>query len=1044
MLNTIRIAAAATVAACVAPGLAQTVVTDAGPGVWRYDQNASKKSGAKPSLSLLNPAPDFGPATPGSVVPAFASLGGNSTRIEIDAPFGTSLYGTGLVAGPLERTGRTTTLWNDDNYAWGDWAESLYESHPWVLGVLPDGTAFGAVFDTPHRMTIDTTGDSGVSVRVTAETDNVPVYVIEASTPQQVVRTLADLTGTPFMPPLWSLGYHQSRYSYTPDWRVLQVAQEFRNRSIPGDTIWLDIDYMDGYRMFTWDPSAFPNPPALDASLEAIGFSTIAIVDPHIKVDPGYWVYDSGNANDVWVKWADQTTDFVGPVWPGDSKFPDFTRADVRAWWGAFYGPFLNDNGIEGVWNDMNEPAVFLDQYGWTMPEDNWHRADADVGGPASHRRYHNVYGMLMARGTYEGFQAARPGTRPFVLTRANHLGGHRYAATWTGDNVSDWYHLDVSIPNVLNLGLSGQPNTGPDIGGFAGSGDAQQFARWMGFGALLPFARGHTGVGNPDKEPWSYGPDTEHTARLALQRRYRLLPHYYTLFKEAHDTGMPVARPLFFADPANPNLRTIDNMFMLGDSLVVSVNTQPGDALPIRPPLDEDLVQFGFPQDDLGLAGSDLCEDDLPSLFLRPGHIVPTGPILQHTGDGYLSELVLLVALDENGQASGTLYEDAGDGYGYLAGDYLETTYAASEQDGQVIVSVQSEQGSRARPVRPITVRLLLADGVEIQAAGVDGQPIALTLPGTLPDPVSCDGGAVNPPEFIDGRRIDEAFAGALATQTNPTNLGDNVSELNQLYAELDETGLRLGLTGNLATDGTALAVFLDTGPGGQGVLDTSTQPSPPSGLANMTGLTFDTGFRPDLMYFINAYAGGIYVDRLTLTDGAPASKAYLGAGAVGSGQGVLDQSDTLVAIDNSNILGVTNTSAANADNATFGAELLIPASDLALPSPDGPVSVMAVIVRSYGELSQQILPPLVPGQSNPLGFSPNLNLFFGDQFVQVTTPCAADVNADGVLDNGDIGAFVALFLAGDPAADFTGDGILDNGDIGAFVAEFLAGCSS
>ncbi|MCP4198529.1 MAG: alpha-glucosidase, partial [Proteobacteria bacterium] len=219
--------------------------------------------------------------------------------------------------------------------------------------------------------------------------------------------------------------------------------------------------------------------------------------------------------------------------------FPDFTRADVRHWWAGLY-PFFLTSGVDGIWNDMNEPAVF-NVDGHTMPTTNLHRADPDLGGPASHARYHNVYGELMAQATREGVLKGRPDLRPFVLTRANFIGGHRYAATWTGDNVASWQHLDFSIPMVLNLGLSGQPFSGPDIGGFVGKGDGPMFSRWMGFGALFPFARGHTGKGNIDKEPWAFDEDVEQTSRLALEGRYRLIPYLYTVFREASETGLPV-----------------------------------------------------------------------------------------------------------------------------------------------------------------------------------------------------------------------------------------------------------------------------------------------------------------------------------------------------------------------------------------------------------------------------------------------------------------------------------------------------------------------
>ncbi len=498
------------------------IAEDIGPGMVRFHADAQARDQRLPSLALEFPRESLGSAPHDFPVTVnFRQVHGrNAASVVIDE--GTSLYGTGEVAGPLLRDGKRTVCWNTDNYAYGINSESLYQSHPWVLAVRADGTAFGVLADTSYRCMIDLKG----AILFVADGPRFPVIVINGDSPQAVLRGLANLTGTMEMPPLWALGYHQCRYSYTPDERVLEVAEDFRRKEIPCDVIWLDIDYMNNYRSFTFSPWDFPDPKDLHDKLHEQGFRTVAIIDPGIATAPGYHVYDSGEKIDAWVRNRHNQL-FTGNVWPGLCVFPDFTRADVRQWWAGLYPLFLT-NGVDGIWNDMNEPAVF-NVDGHTMPADNLHRADPELGGPAPHSRYHNVYGELMARATREGVLDGRPDLRPFVLTRANFIGGHRYAATWTGDNVASWQHLDFSIPMVLNLGLSGQPFSGPDIGGFVGAGDGPMFARWMGFGALFPFARGHTGKGNVDKEPWAFGGDVEKTCRLALEGRYRLTPYLRT-----------------------------------------------------------------------------------------------------------------------------------------------------------------------------------------------------------------------------------------------------------------------------------------------------------------------------------------------------------------------------------------------------------------------------------------------------------------------------------------------------------------------------------
>ena len=670
-----------------------------GDRIFRFHADPEARRKALPSFALQEQRPALGPVPAGYAPrPDFTSAAGKQiVRLKIDA--GTSLYGTGEAAGPLLRNGRRTVAWNTDAFAYGEHSPSLYKSFPWVLGLRVDGSAFGVLADTTYRCEIDLRTAGEIIFR--ADGPAFPVTVIHRPTPQGVVMALADLTGRIPLPPRWALGFHQCRYSYEPEAKVRAVAEGFRARRIPCDVLWLDIDYMDGYRCFSWDPKRFPDPRKLNADLHGQGFRTVWMIDPGIKAEKGYPVFDQGSARDAWVKRADGRSDYTGAVWPGACVFPDFTRRDTRTWWAGLFRDFMA-SGVDGVWNDMNEPAVFNTEDGSkTMPEDNLHRADAGFGGPGPHARFHNVYGTLMVKATREGIAAANPDRRPFVLSRALHLGGQRYAASWTGDNVADWNHFNWSVPMVLNLGLSGQPFSGPDIGGFVGNGPkgaegGRLFARWMGLGALLPFARAHTAKGNIDKEPWSFGPAVEATCRAALDRRYQLLPYLYTLFHEASRSGLPIARPLWFADPVDPALRNEDGAFLLGDSLLVVLPAGPerprSAAIPKGPWRKLDLDE-GF------------RSDDLPGLFLKAGTILPVGPKLQFTGEGPLDPLILHVALDADGRARGTLYEDAGDGHGHLHGDYLLTTFEAVREGGEVKVRTLRTEGKRTISKRTIQV---------------------------------------------------------------------------------------------------------------------------------------------------------------------------------------------------------------------------------------------------------------------------------------------------------------------------------------------------
>jgi alpha-glucosidase len=701
---------------------AEDVVSERiGDGIVQFHMNAEAKADRLPSLALVEAARYEGPKPETfGVVPSFARdrAGRFVTSVTIEP--GTSLYGTGQAGGGLLRNGKVTEAWNTDAYGYGAKTKALYTSHPWVLAVRADGSAFGVLADTTYRVEIDLRG--GITFR--ADGPAHPVIVIDGGGPKAVMESLGALTGTIEMPPRWALGYHQCRYSYFPDDRVREVAQGFRDRAIPADVIWMDIDYMDGFRCFTFDAEAFPNPSALNAELDSIGFSNVWMIDPGIKNEDGYFVHDQGDEIGAWVQRADGT-EFNGEVWPGECVFPDFTNAKVREWWAGLYADFMA-NGIDGVWNDMNEPSVFNVE-SKTMPEDNHHRADAELGGPAPHARYHNVYGMLMVEASREGIMRVNPEKRPFVLSRANYMGGHRYGATWTGDNTSNWPHVEMSIPMTLNLSLSGQPFAGPDLGGFIHDGDGEMYARWFGFGSLLPFARGHTQKGNRDKEPWAFGPQVEATVRRALERRYRLMPHLYTLFEEAHRTGMPVARPLFFADPADAALRDVNGAFLLGDNLLVSADiTKKRGGTHAMP--SGDWRRVDFPSFD---GGRDSDDPDQARLFVRGGGIVPTGPVHQHFGDrpDQRDELTLLVALDEHGHAEGELYEDAGEGWGFRDGAYLRTRYTARRDGDAVRVVAETIGGTDARPRRTLRVRLLTDDGEELVGEGRDGEAVVIPI---------------------------------------------------------------------------------------------------------------------------------------------------------------------------------------------------------------------------------------------------------------------------------------------------------------------------
>ncbi len=594
------------------------------------------------------------------------------------------LYGTGEVTGPLRRNGIEISLWNIDTPAYGvDNGSHLYQSHPWVMGVRKDGTAFGIIADNTWKQSIKT----GREVVFESQGPAFRVIVIERESPKAVMKALAELTGTMKLPPLWALGYQQCRFSYQPDTRVKEIADLLRYHRIPSDVIWMDIDYMDGYKIFTFNPKEFPEPKKLNDYLHQNHFKAVYMIDPGVKVEQGYFVDDQGTEADYWVKDKDGKP-FVGNVWPGECHFPDFTRPEVRMWWATLYKDYMAQ-GIDGVWNDMNEPSVFGGPE-TSMPADNRHLG-GDGLSAGSHLRYHNVYGLNMVKASQQGLLLANPQKRPFILSRSNFLGGHRYAATWTGDNLSSWEQLKLSVPMSLTLGLSGQPFNGPDIGGFCESANGELLAHWTAMGVFFPFVRNHSIKGSADQEPWAFGEQVLNSCRTSIERRYKLMPYIYTLFREASVDGMPVMRPVFMADAKDLSLRAEDKAFLLGGDLMIvpawaeKVAMPKGDWQPITLENKPDDYQA--------------------KLYQRPGSVIPVANLAQSTDELRTDSLTLFVCLDGAMKADGSLYEDEGDGFSYRDGNYRMTRMEAHADGKNLSVALYPEEGMMETPRRVLRI---------------------------------------------------------------------------------------------------------------------------------------------------------------------------------------------------------------------------------------------------------------------------------------------------------------------------------------------------
>jgi alpha-glucosidase len=609
-------------------------------------------------------------------------------RLDFGLNAGERVFGLGDKVQGFDRRGHAFELWNTDAYGWKVDADPLYKSLP-VWLVLGDGRARGVFVDLPSRARVDVGKRQAELVSYEAElADAFDVYLFAGPEPKRVVSAYTELTGRTPLPPLWALGHHQSRYGYLSEAEVRGVVARLQKDKLPLDAVWLDIDYQAENAPFTVDTKAFPTFGKMVGDFKASGVRTVVITDLHVKSyqgkpSAGYAPYDSGAAGDHFIR--SQSGFFEGPVWPGASVFPEFTREASRAWWGGLYRGFV-EQGVAGFWNDMNEPALFVKDK--TFPDDVQHRLEH--GSRASHVAIHNAYGTLNARATAEGVLRLRPDVRPFILTRAASAGAQKYAASWTGDNTADRSHLAVTIPQLLSLGISGYPFNGADVGGFVGCPDAELFAEWMELGSLQPFFRNHSAKESCRREPWLFGAAVEARVKLAVERRYRLLPYLYTLFEESSRNGAPIMRPLWYEYPNDAQTYAVSDAYLLGRDLLVAPKLLAGAAryrvtLPAADWYDTHTLELlaGGSHEVVPVAGESV------RLFARAGAILPEAPLVQSTAEAPRGPLSLTVW--PGADCSGSLYVDDGESFAYRSGKLRRVAFTCEASESGVSLEASS-----------------------------------------------------------------------------------------------------------------------------------------------------------------------------------------------------------------------------------------------------------------------------------------------------------------------------------------------------------------
>lgn len=620
--------------------------------------------------------------------------------LHFDLPQHIRCIGLGERFSDLNLRGAKHTLVSTDNPHHNEHADALYKSIPFLILADDETDSYTGIFvdsPAPQRYDLDSelTGEGKIEL-FTRRGFN--LYVFGPTTLPQLIQAFTQLTGRAALPPLWALGHQQSRWSYPDEETIRELAQEFRNRKIPCDTLVLDIDYMDDYRVFTHSKERFPAFSKLASEMAESNLKLITIVDPGVKKDDKFSVYQEGKKSDLFCQ-TSQGEIFYERVWPGVSAFPDFLNPKTRDWW-AQNLEFYVKNGIAGIWNDMNEPAMFGNQTPLPRPliemppDEEQLFMQYDGKEHIGHFEVRNLYGTLMSMAAQQGLLQHRPQERPFVLTRSASTGIQRYSAVWLGDNTSWWDHLQKSVPMLLNMGLSGVTFAGVDIGGFAGDTTAELLTRWYEVGIFYPFFRNHCALNGRSQEPFAFSPRVENMIRRLIAWRYKLLPYIQGLFYEHTKTGAPLMRPLswHFNDP---RAAAIDDQFMFGADILVAPITKPNESgrhiyFPegnwyAIDPSNESAGQK-YPG---GQAHFVPCPLGQIPAFVREGAIIPMASPMQNTAEYSACEIEFRIFGDSG---TGIYYEDDGISFAYQAGGYgvWEIKYAngsatAKRLDGKV-----------------------------------------------------------------------------------------------------------------------------------------------------------------------------------------------------------------------------------------------------------------------------------------------------------------------------------------------------------------------
>ena len=645
-------------------------------------------------------------------------FGGDIVKMSKVSQKAESYYGLGDKPVDVNLKGKRFENWVTDSYAFGKDTDPIYKAIPFYTSIH-NNKSYGIFFDNTFKTHFDFAQERRNVTSFWAQGGEMNYYFIYGPEMSDVVANYTDLTGKPHaLPPLWALGFHQCKWSYYPESNVKEVTKTFRDLQIPCDAIYLDIDYMDGFRCFTWDKNYFPDPKRMVKELENDGFKTVVIIDPGIKIDLEYDVFKEALDKDYFCKRADGPY-MKGKVWPGECYFPDYTKPEVREWWSGLFQELIEDIGVKGVWNDMNEPAV-MDVPNKSFPDDVRHNYD---GNHCSHRKAHNVYGMQMARATYHGLKKYSYPKRPFVITRAAYSGTQRYTSTWMGDNVATWEHLAIANNQAQRMAMSGFSFAGSDIGGFAEQPQGELFARWIQLGIFHVFCRVHSSGDHGDQEPWVFGEEITDIVRKFVEIRYQLLPYLYTAFWNHIKNGTPILKSLVLFDQEDQHTHYRSDEFVYGEHILVCPIQEP-NAKGRRMYIPRGKW-YNFWTNEVIEGGKETWVDaDLDSMpiFIKEGAVIPKYPVQQYVGEKDFDEITLDVYY-KKGKEKSQLYDDAHDGYDYKKGRYSLRTFKVTGKKKEFILQQHKEGTFNAGYSKfnvvlhnlPFTITSVQIDNVEI-----------------------------------------------------------------------------------------------------------------------------------------------------------------------------------------------------------------------------------------------------------------------------------------------------------------------------------------